>query len=160
MNPKKEELKEKIKELNQMQEQSHEDVEADIITPLDEKIIEKYEEIWQEILKICKEEKIKDAEIFDEKYHILKWGLEDFIDSYIDFVSYCAYMNGIYREKEIELLKEIMEQFDMDKEKKQEYELMIIENTYLIGNEKEAKKEIDKWIKNNPKQGKGYEIKW
>lgn len=160
MNPKKEELKEKVKELNKMQEQSHEDIKTDIITPLDKKIIEKYEEIWQGVLKICKEEKIKETEIFDEKYDIFQWGLEDFINSYIDFVNYyCARMDEIYLEPEVKILKEAIEQFDLNTERKQEYELLIIRDTYIMGNKKEAQKQIDKWIKKNPTQGKGYEVK-
>ncbi len=159
MNPKKEELKEKVKELNKMQEQSFEDIEQEPITELDKKIVKKYQEIWQEILKICKEEKIKETEIFDEKYDVFQWGLEDFIDSYTDFVDYCAQMDEIYLEPEVKILKEVIEQFDLNTERKQEYELLIIRDTYIMGNKKEAQKQIDEWIKKNPTQGEGYEVK-
>lgn len=159
MNPKKEELKEKVKELNKMQEQSFEDIEQEPITELDKKIVKKYQEIWQEILKICKEEKIKETEIFDEKYDVFQWGLEDFIDSYTDFVDYCAQMDEIYLEPEVKILKEAIEQFDLNTERKQEYELLIIRDTYIMGNKKEAQKQIDEWIKKNPTQGEGYEVK-
>ena len=159
MNSKKEELKEKVKELNKMQEQSFEDIEQEPITELDKKIVKKYQEIWKEVLKICKEEKIKETEIFDEKYDIFQWGLEDFIDSYTDFVDYCAQMDEIYLEPEVKILKEAIEQFDLNTERKQEYELLIIRDTYIMGNKKEAQKQIDEWIKKNPTQGEGYEVK-
>ena len=159
MDPKKEELKEKVKELNKMQEQSFEDIEQEPITELDKKIVKKYQEIWKEVLKICKEEKIKETEIFDEMYDIFQWGLEDFIDSYTDFVDYCAQMDEIYLEPEVKILKEAIEQFDLNTERKQEYELLIIRDTYIMGNKKEAQKQIDEWIKKNPTQGEGYEVK-
>lgn len=38
---------------------SYEDIEAELPTPLDKKLITKYQDLWNEILEICKEEKIK-----------------------------------------------------------------------------------------------------
>ena len=70
MKQKTENLKEKIKELNKVTHLAIEDIETEPPTPLDRKIIDKYEEIWQEVLEICKEEKIRDTEKFDEKYDV------------------------------------------------------------------------------------------
>lgn len=159
MNKKTEDLKEKIKELNKMVELSIEDIEAKPPTPLDRKIIEKYEDIWKEVLEICKKENIKNIEKFNEKYHVFPWGLEDFIESYSDFIDYCGQMDKIYLEPEIKMLKETLEQFHIDKDIKQEFELIIIRDTYLLGNKKEAEKQINQWIKANPKMGEGYEVK-
>lgn len=159
MNQKTENLKEKIKELSKMAHLSIEDIEAEPPTSLDRKIIEKYEEIWKEVLEICKKENIRDTEKFDEEYHIFQWGLKDFIESYSDFIDYCGQMDKIYLEPEIKMLKEILEQFHIDKDIKQEFELIIIRDTYLIGNKKEAEKQINQWIKANPEVGEGYEVK-
>ena len=159
MNKKTEKLKEKIKELNKMIHLSLEDIETEPPTPLDKKIIEKYEEIWQEVVTICKEEKIKDTEKFDEKYHVFQWGLQDFIESYSNFIDYCGQLDEIYLEPEIKMLKETLEQFHIDNDIKQEFELIIIRDTYMIGNKKEAERQIDEWIKANPEVGEGYEVK-
>ncbi len=159
MNPKTENLKEKIRELNKMKQLAIEDIETKPPTPLDRKIIEKYEEIWQEVLKICKEENIRNAKKFDEKYRIFQWGLEDFIESYSNLIDYCGQMDEIYLEPEIKMLTETLEQFHIDKDTKQEFELIIIRDTYMIGNKKEAEKQINQWIKANPEVGEGYEVK-
>ena len=159
MNKKTEKLKEKIKELNKMIHLSLEDIETEPPTPLDRKIIEKYEEIWQEVVTICKEEKIKDTEKFDEKYHVFQWGLQDFIESYSNFIDYCGQLDEIYLEPEVKMLKETLEQFHIDNDIKQEFELIIIRDTYMIGNKKEAERQIDEWIKANPEVGEGYEVK-
>lgn len=159
MNQKTENLKEKIKELSKMAHLSIEDIEAEPPTSLDRKIIEKYEEIWKEVLEICKKENIRDTEKFDEEYHIFQWGLKDFMESYSDFIDYRGQMDKIYLEPEIKMLKEILEQFHIDKDIKQEFELIIIRDTYLIGNKKEAEKQINQWIKANPEVGEGYEVK-
>ena len=159
MNQKTEKLKEKIKELNKMIDLSIEDIETEPPTQLDRKIIEKYEEIWQEVLEICKEESIRDTEKFDEKYDIFELGLEYFIESYSDFIDYCGQMDEIYLEPEIKMLTETLEQFNIDKDTKQEFELIIIRDTYIMGNKKEAEKQINEWIKANPKAGEGYEVK-
>ena len=159
MKQKTENLKEKIKELNKVTHLAIEDIETEPPTPLDRKIIDKYEEIWQEVLEICKEEKIRDTEKFDEKYDVFQWGLENFIESYSDFIDYCGQMDEIYLEPEIKMLKEALEQFNIDKDTKQEFELIIIRDTYIMGNKKEAERQIDEWIKANPDVGEGYEIK-
>ncbi len=159
MNQKTEKLKEKIKELNEMIDSSIEDIETEPPTPLDRKIIEKYEEIWQEVLEICKEENIRDTGKFDEKYDVFQWGLENFIESYSVFIDYCGQIDEIYLEPEIKMLTETLEQFNIDKDTKQEFELIIIRDTYIMGNKKEAEKQIDEWIKANPKAGEGYEVK-
>ena len=101
MNPKIEKLKEKIKELERMEEISIEDIETEPPTPLDREIIEKSQEIWQEVLEICKKEKIKDTKIFDKKYNIFQYGLENFIEEYSAFIDYCGQMDEIYLKPEI-----------------------------------------------------------
>lgn len=147
MNPKTENLKEKIRELNKMKQLAIEDIETKPPTPLDRKIIEKYEEIWQEVLKICKEENIRNAKKFDEKYRIFQWGLEDFIESYSNLIDYCGQMDEIYLEPEIKMLTETLEQFHIDKDTKQEFELIIIRDTYMIGNKKKQKSKLINGLK-------------
>ena len=159
MNPKIEKLKEKIKELERMEEISIEDIETEPPTPLDREIIEKSQEIWQEVLEICKKEKIKDTKIFDKKYNIFQYGLENFIEEYSAFIDYCGQMDEIYLKPEIKMLKEALEHFNINKQTRQEFELLIIRDTYIIGEKEEAKKQVEEWIKRNPNVGEGYEIK-
>ena len=153
------EMKKKAKELEIFLEKSYEDLGEISITELDKKIIEKHQILWEDILEICKTEQIKDMEEFDEKYPVLKWGLEDFVERFSENLDYCAEMDSSFLELEIKFLKEVMGQFKLEKEQKQQYELLIIRDTYIVGKEKEAKTELEKFIKKYPSLGEGYEVK-
>lgn len=159
MDKKLNEIKEKVKKLNKMIEASCEDIEEEPPTTLDKEIVNNYEDIWKEVLKISQENKIKDMDKFDEEYQIFQFGLEYFIDSYSDFIDYCTQMDKIFLEPEIKMLKEVIKQFNLEEDKKQEYELLIIRDIYLTGKKEEAEKQIEKWIKKNPTIGEGYEVK-
>ena len=123
------EIKRELRKLEQMLEVNYEEVEEQLPTTLDKKILKQYEIIWQDVLKICKSEKIKDMNKFDEIYSIFENGLEKFINDYVNILDYCTQMDLKFIEIEVKMLKQVMEQFKLGEDKKQKYELLIIRNT-------------------------------
>ena len=154
-----EKLKLQIKELEQLQRKSYEDIEEDPLTTLDKELAKKYKEIFLETLKICKKEDIKEFEIFDEKYPMFQWGIENFIENYANHINYCTQISKQYINQEIEMLKTTISQFNLDKENKREYELQIIKDMHILGDKKEAQEKLEEWIKANPSKGEAYEVK-
>jgi len=152
-------IEERIKELKKLKIESYEDIELNPPTSLDKKILKLYQEIWKEVLEICKLEKIKDMDKFDKKYPIFQFGLEDFVEDYSNILDYCAQMDDAFLENEIKMLEELMEQFKVEEDIKIENELLIIRDTYLIGKQEQAQKDLEKWMKKHPAESEGYEIK-
>ena len=154
-----EELKKKIEKLEYMKYESIEDIEEKPPTTLDKRMLEIGQEIWQEILQIAKKEKIGKVEKFDKKYPIMAYGLQNWIEEYANHLFYCSEMDDQYIEKEIQFLKEALNQFDLEEDLKQEYEIYLIRDLHVVGKVEEANKTLEKWIKNHPEEGEGYEIK-
>ena len=152
-------LKEQIKQFEKAKENLWDNIYQKSFPISNQNIAENCKSIFDEVLRICKEDKITKIEEFDNKYPIFEWGLEEFIDSYSNFIDFSEETDKILLEQEINMLEETIKQFHLDKDTKHEYELMIIRDRYLIGDKKEAESQLDKWIKAHPTEGEGYEVK-
>lgn len=153
------EMKEKVKELEEMLKISYEDIELEPPTPLDRKLITKYQELWSDILEICKNDKIKTMDKFDEKYPIFEDGLENFVKNYSSHLDYCGQMDNALIEFEIKMLQEEMNQFKIEENAKKENELLIIRDKHIIGQKREAEENLKEFIKKYPSEPEAYEIK-
>ncbi len=151
-------LEEKINLLNNMKYQSMEDIDEEPPTELDKKMIELSQEIWIEILKIAKEENIIKPEEFDRKYPIMEFGLQNWIEEYLNQLFYCSEMDESYIEKETQALDEVLEQFDLEQDLRQEYEMFLIRDLHILGKEKEANQNLKAWLKEYPEEEEGFEI--
>ena len=150
-------LDEKFKELEKLNKSFYGENDDNKLEELNKKIVAKYEEILKQLLKTCKENQIKKLEEVDSKFPVLKFGLEHFVDSYLSFTDWIIEEETI--KQEIKILKELVELFDFEEVSIQEYKLIIIKDLHLIGKEKDAEKELDKFLKSYPEEGDGYEIK-
>lgn len=153
------EMREKVKELEKILEISYEDIELEPPTPLDRELITKYQELWSDILEICKKEKIKTMNKFDDKYPIFEDGLENFVENYSSHLDYCGQMDNALIEFEIKMLQEEMKQFKIEENTKKENELLIIRDKYIIGQKGEAEENLKEFIKKYPSEPEAYEIK-
>ena len=152
-------LEKEIKKLERLNNLWIDSEESENLTPLEYEMKEKYEKIWEKALEICQKEKIKTPEEFDSKYPIFEFGLEEFIEEIIGKADYWCDRDSKIVELEIKILTEALNQFKFDNRKQQEYELLIIRDMNFIGKKEESEKEIDKWIKEHPEIGEGYEVK-
>lgn len=154
-----EKLKNQIKELTKTERMSYEDIEEKPITTLDKKLLKKYQEIFEEIMQICEKEKIDEISKFDENYPVFQWGLQNFLDNYANHMDYCSQISEEFLNQEIKMTKSIINQFNLDDQTKREYEIIIIRDTYKNGDKKGGQEQLEKWIKANPTEGGGYELK-
>lgn len=153
------EMKQKIKKVDKLFNVWDMKIEIDEITSVDEKLLKQLEEVWEDVLEICQNEKINDMDKFDKKYPIFKYGLDEFIQDYSDVLGNAVDISDEFLDEEIKLLTQVNENFILDKQTKNDNELLIIRDNYLLGNQKEAEKEIEKWIGDHPSIGDGYEVK-
>lgn len=146
-----------IKELEELNKIFYDKFKEEKPKELNKKIVEKYEKVLKKILKTCKENQIKKLEEVNEKFPIFKFGLEHFVDSYLNFINLA--LDERNTETEINILKELIEWFDFEEFEIKEYKIMIIRDLYVINKEKEAEEELEKFLKAYPEEGEGYEIK-
>lgn len=150
-------LDKEIKELEELNKIFYDKLKEEKPKELNKKIVEKYEKVLKKILKTCKENQIKKLEEVNEKFPIFKFGLEHFVDSYLNFINLA--LDERNTETEINILKELIEWFDFEEFEIKEYKIMIIRDLYVINKEKEAEEELEKFLKAYPEEGEGYEIK-
>ena len=151
------EIEQKIEKINELRELSYEETEDKKLYGLNKKMLEIYEEIFEEILNISKQNQIKELEEIDKKIPAFKFGLEHFVDSYLSVTNWSNDKKAI--EKETKILKELIDLFDFEEESKKEYELIIIRDLYVVGKKEKAEEILEKWIKEHPEEGDGYQIK-
>ena len=56
-------------------------------------------------------------------------------------------------------MEELINLFDFEEESNKEYELIIIRDLYVVGKKEKAEEILEKWIKEHPEEGDGYQIK-
>ena len=134
------EMKQKIKKVDKLFNVWDMKIEIDEITSVDEKLLKQLEEVWEDVLEICQNEKINDMDKFDKKYPIFKYGLDEFIQDYSDVLGNAVDISDEFLDEEIKLLTQVNENFILDKQTKNDNELLIIRDNYLLGNQKEAEK--------------------
>lgn len=152
-------MEQKSKEIDKLLQAWDRKIEIDEITSLDKRLLKQFDELWKEVLEITKNENINDMDKFDKKYSIFKYGLYEFVLDYCEVLNDAVDISDEFIDKEIELLKEINQQFILAEDIKNYNELLIIKDTYLLGDEKKAEKEIEKWIEKHPSIGDGYKVK-
>ena len=151
------EIEQKIEKINELRELSYEETEDKKLYGLNKKMLEIYEEIFEEILNISKQNQIKELEEIDKKIPAFKFGLEHFVDSYLSVTNWSNDKKAI--EKETKILEELINLFDFEEESNKEYELIIIRDLYVAGKKEKAEEILEKWIKEHPEEGEGYQIK-
>ena len=151
------EIGEKIEKINKLKELCYEETEDKKLDELNKEILEIYEEIFEKILDISKQNQAKKLEKFDKEFPAFKFGLEHFIDSYLSVTNWSNDKKAI--EKETKILKELIDLFDFEEESNKEYELIIIRDLYVVGKKEKAEEILEKWIKEHPEEGDGYQIK-
>ena len=151
------EIEGKIEKIKELRELCYEETEDEKLYELNKKMVEIYEEIFKEILDISKQNKIKELEEIDKRIPAFKFGLEHFVDSYLSVSNWSNDKKAI--EKETKILKELIDLFDFEEESKKEYELIIIRDLYVVGKKEKAEEILEKWIKEHPEEGEGYQIK-
>ena len=153
-------LKKAVKKLGKMLEQWSVQFNLEESALLEDRIVPQFLDILEEVIRVCKEEDFKNTQEFDEKYDIFEFGLIGFIGNYLDFPA----IDDISSDKEvikreIKVMEEVIKQFDLLDEQKQEYTLVIIRDKHLIGEEKEAKEQLEKFIEEYPANSEAYELK-
>ena len=111
-------LKEQIKQFEKAKENLWDNIYQKSFPISNQNIAENCKSIFDEVLRICKEDKITKIEEFDNKYPIFEWGLEEFIDSYSNFIDFSEETDKILLEQEINMLEETIKQFHLDKDTK------------------------------------------
>lgn len=124
---------------------------------LQHQIVKAGQQILDNIIKTCTNKEIKNFGEFDKNYHIKDFYSEDFVYTFLDIIDDFSFKNNSFEHDKISIYSAILNTFELDIKTRQDFELSMINSKYYYVNKKEAKSDIDNFIKTYPQSPDGYD---